>query len=456
MTPKDDKELPQLPKDEAEPVLAVGEVNSKADEAIRTEKSTVPEAATTSKLEEEDGVIVDKTALEADSEIHHDEVVKKEILDEPEGTSLLATADKAVDEKGAAKQDTKYTIIDSKHTTTDTKTLPSLPLDMPTPSLHMDESPLDMAIPAPSDKAAGDLGIIPEDITATPVAEHTKDQSVDNDEEDVQPPPPPPPKTRVLSAEHITLEAFAPFGRVIKAFGQDEDKPEYVKITPANQGTATKFSWLGSVTNHTTEVPMSPTKQKSSWFSLRGGGDKATPLAKPNLCVYRCETAEIVTILPHSREPSSTTSSPVHQVRSSIIVDSSKPTLLHQGVRLRCLERHPLSSQTFIPMIKRAPTITQAEGLAGATSAYTYLVVVASSLEVKEGSPPDWNSLTAFLVDSTMGIEYSAGVWHHPMIVLGEPGTHIDMACLVHETGDAQLDCEETDMESDVVVSIEA
>lgn len=82
---------------------------------------------------------------------------------------------------------------------------------------------------------------------------------------------------------------------------------------------------------------------------------------------------------------------------------------------LDMLEKHPLSTQVFVPMTPGP-----------------YLVVVASG-----GDAPDLATVRAFLAPGGVGIGYAPGVWHHPMIALAAP---IDFSCLVWEDGSA-LDC---------------
>ena len=74
------------------------------------------------------------------------------------------------------------------------------------------------------------------------------------------------------------------------------------------------------------------------------------------------------------------------------------------------LEKHPLSTQVFIPM-----------------NARRYLVLVALG-----GDSPDLSTAMAFLASATQGVSYRPGVWHHPMIALDAP---IDFTCLVWEDG---------------------
>ncbi len=79
------------------------------------------------------------------------------------------------------------------------------------------------------------------------------------------------------------------------------------------------------------------------------------------------------------------------------------------------LEKHPCSSQLFLPM-----------------NATRYLVIVALG-----GDAPDLSTLAAFIAHGTEGVSYRPGVWHHPMIALESA---IDFSCLVWEDG-SEDDC---------------
>lgn len=79
------------------------------------------------------------------------------------------------------------------------------------------------------------------------------------------------------------------------------------------------------------------------------------------------------------------------------------------------LEKHPRSTQLFVPM-----------------NARRYLVIVA-----RGGDAPDLATLAAFIAGPTQAVSYHPGVWHHPMIALDH---EIDFTCLVWEDGSAD-DC---------------
>lgn len=84
---------------------------------------------------------------------------------------------------------------------------------------------------------------------------------------------------------------------------------------------------------------------------------------------------------------------------------------------VRWLERHPASTQMFVPM-----------------SAARYLVVVAHG-----GGAPELGSLRAFIVEGPRAITYAPGVWHHPMVALDREA---DFANFLFADGSAG-DCDE-------------
>jgi ureidoglycolate lyase len=94
----------------------------------------------------------------------------------------------------------------------------------------------------------------------------------------------------------------------------------------------------------------------------------------------------------------------------------AEPTL-----RVRWLERHPGSTQMFVPM-----------------RAERYLVVVA-----RGDREPDLSTLAAFVVEGAQAITYAPGTWHHPMVALG---AEADFVNVIHVDGTA-ADCEERELD---------
>lgn len=84
------------------------------------------------------------------------------------------------------------------------------------------------------------------------------------------------------------------------------------------------------------------------------------------------------------------------------------------------LEKHPFSTQIFVPL-----------------HAARYVVVVAEGKAAPE-------RMHAFVVPGTMGIAYAPDVWHHTLIVLDSPAS---FACFVWEDG-TRDDCHVVELES--------
>ena len=76
----------------------------------------------------------------------------------------------------------------------------------------------------------------------------------------------------------------------------------------------------------------------------------------------------------------------------SIFSSKSRPA----PIAITMMERHPLGSQAFMPL-----------------TATPFLVVVA-----KAGPEPKLADIRAFVSNGKQGVNYSTGVWHHPLLIL--------------------------------------
>ncbi|MBE2250834.1 MAG: ureidoglycolate lyase [Myxococcus sp.] len=125
----------------------------------------------------------------------------------------------------------------------------------------------------------------------------------------------------------------------------------------ANQGTATRFDWCAELVN-------------------------ARPGAKANLSVFRSVARQ----LPFT---------------------------------LELLERHPFSTQAFVPMV-----------------CARFLVCVAPTLA--DGGP-DVSGLRAFVCLPGQGVNYRVGVWHHPIVALEADADFVMLAFEDGSAGDCVL-----------------
>lgn len=122
------------------------------------------------------------------------------------------------------------------------------------------------------------------------------------------------------------------------------------------------------------------------------------------------------------------------------LVDSDGSLKKYQH-EIKVLEKHPFSTQTFIPMGRDIK------------SGYAYLVVTA--LPDKNGEP-DLLTLQAFLCKSNQAVTYGAGVWHAPMIVVGEE-EYLDFTVIINELHDhnqLQYDLEERFYDSQLSLNL--
>jgi len=115
------------------------------------------------------------------------------------------------------------------------------------------------------------------------------------------------------------------------------------------------------------------------------------------------------------------------EARPNLAVFRSVAKTLPFEVRL--LERHPCSSQMFVPM-----------------ACQRFLVVVCP--EDARGEP-DLARLCAFVCGPGQGVNYRPGLWHHPIIALDGPA---DLLMLAWEDGTA-LDCEERSLPVPILVT---
>ena len=125
--------------------------------------------------------------------------------------------------------------------------------------------------------------------------------------------------------------------------------------------------------------------------------------------------------------------------------------LMNEGYfPVEILERHPFTTQTFIPL-----------GLSSSKSDTSYLVIVAPSLPPSSADEPlpvpaqsssnsdplpgrglpDLRRLKAFIADGSQAVTYGAGTWHAPMIVIGAKA--IDFVVVQFANGVGIEDCQE-------------
>jgi len=106
--------------------------------------------------------------------------------------------------------------------------------------------------------------------------------------------------------------------------------------------------------------------------------------------------------------------------RPCISIYRARPYELPLAIAM--LERHPLSSQFFMPL-----------------HGQPFLIVVAPASGV-----PDASAMRAFVTDGRQGINYHRGTWHHPLIAIRDPSEFL----VVDRAGDGR-NCDEFAFDGD-------
>lgn len=180
-------------------------------------------------------------------------------------------------------------------------------------------------------------------------------------------------------AQPLTPEAFAPYGGVISADHQIKN----VLSSAANYGTAVKIHKVAPIVNGFAKCP-SQQPATARWN------------------IFRC-------------------SAPKHLIKSAG---------LKHTYTAKVLERHPYSTQTFVPMGQ-------------SREKDSFLVIVAKSDPSQPQSLPDPSSVKAFVCKGNQSVTYGQGIWHAPMVVIDEATPHIDFAVFIHENDVPEEDCQE-------------
>lgn len=101
----------------------------------------------------------------------------------------------------------------------------------------------------------------------------------------------------------------------------------------------------------------------------------------------------------------------------------------------KVLERHPYTSQTFIPM-----------GISGDKDAY---VVICAPNGAND--KPDVSKIEMFVAKGNEAVMYNAGVWHAPMVTLVDK---IDFCVLTNQNGVPEENCEEVFYDEGITLAL--
>lgn len=216
-----------------------------------------------------------------------------------------------------------------------------------------------------------------------------------------------------VQASNLTAEAFAPFGTIITS-------PLPISVTSipttppantafANQNTALKYPNISPVT---------------STYCLSPSGIPAHPRTSLFCCFSRA----------------------LRTSQNQSIFD------------VRVLERHPFTTQSFVPISSPTPAKTRALIIVAPTLSSpdppSALTPYFPQYNWKQGGPPDTKNLKAFVAEPGVGVTYGVGTWHAPMVVFGEG--RVDFVVTQWMSGRAEEDCQEVEVGEGVEVVIDS
>lgn len=248
-----------------------------------------------------------------------------------------------------------------------------------------------------------------------------------------------PPSLRI-TPEPLTPESFAPFGTAISCpLPRDlSSVPVPLSSLPphdpapvlANQSSALKYSPVSPLRNEYTACP-------------------SGRAAEPRMSLFACFPRKL------------------RRIEVDTPVDGETETET-EVFDVRILERHPFTTQTFIPLDLSSQSQSHAAG--GGAEEPVYLVIVAPTLkgEVAEAEststseeeekkvlirdPPDLRNLRAFVARGGQAVTYGVGTWHAPMVVLGR--RRVDFVVVQFVNGVEEEDCQEAAFGEGIVVDL--
>ncbi|KAI1154624.1 ureidoglycolate hydrolase [Nemania diffusa] len=218
-----------------------------------------------------------------------------------------------------------------------------------------------------------------------------------------------------LSATPLTRDAFAPFGDVVA-----NPRPSATPSNTAPAAIARGALPCGAISaNQGTAIQYRDIAAMRDLYAAAPSGAKASP----RMTMFVCGARTLVVGGGGEGEGGS--------------------------VEIKVLERHPFTSQTFVPL--------------AADGTKRYLVVVAPTLDVTGGEKeeeggdlpvprgtglpgagwPDVEALRAFVATGEQAVTYAAGTWHAPMIALGPRDSAIDFVVVQFANDVPVEDCQE-------------
>ncbi|SPO01587.1 related to DAL3 - ureidoglycolate hydrolase [Cephalotrichum gorgonifer] len=247
-----------------------------------------------------------------------------------------------------------------------------------------------------------------------------------------------------IPAKPLTPSAFSPYGDVIQ-------NPRSNLLPPATQSTLSSLPFDPVSANQGSAIKYQHVSRPRDLYSQAPSRIPSQPAMNMFVCRERplIPAHELKLRTDGDNHLSAQTSSDVDLTDSDAgflrdLNQSRKSSYFNVSI----LERHPFTTQTFIPITPEA----------------RYLVIVAPSLPSpsypalptpSRGSDlpgpglPDISRMEAFVATGGQAVTYGAGTWHAPMVVLEGRGEKVDFVVVQFQNGVPREDCQEVVLQSE-------
>ncbi|KAF3058658.1 Ureidoglycolate lyase [Daldinia childiae] len=241
------------------------------------------------------------------------------------------------------------------------------------------------------------------------------------------------PTPLTIPTEPLTPSSFAPFGAVLTNPAPDPGPPQPHHLHPSYLKARRRVRQPGHPIQYRGLAP--PLRDL---YAQAPSGKRATP----RTTMFVCGAREL--------EPESG--------RENGNGNASAGGSNSAGLfTVQVLERHPFTTQTFIPLSSSSSH--------SSSSSVQYLVIVAPTLPPTSADNdfpvpedraqatlpgrgmPDLSRIRAFLATGSQAVTYGAGTWHAPMVALGPPGSAVDFVVVQFANDEPVEDCQEVALE---------
>ena len=255
-----------------------------------------------------------------------------------------------------------------------------------------------------------------------------------------------------IPVEPLTQSSFASFGTVVDTsksapLRDSSAITATLKSSKANQGTATKYANVTPLTNfYDRSRSKTPSRPIASLFICQPRQLDPAPTSTSVDKLFRVEILERHPFTSQTFIPIGTSPNSPNVVNYLVIVAPTLPPSIYTKAR-EALSPYPTEKPkpTRARRIREMFSSARPEPFTNSTAPSD---VTAANAEIHavhrkpaSAGPPDLKNMKAFVARGDQTVTYAAGVWHAPMVVVGE--SEIPFMVVQHMNGISDEDCQE-------------